>query len=183
MAPKQTRRGFVGMVATAVATTGCIGGDSADYEPIALDDGSVCDYCGMVIEDHPGPVGLTFYSDALDSDGPARFCSVLDMYQHEYEEVADPTVEARFVTDYSAVDYEIDDESYISAHLAAEDFASVGSVVYAVETGIRGAMGPAMVSFSSTQDAESFAQERGGDTVQPDAVTQQTVEALSSMGE
>lgn len=181
---RTTRRRF--LVASAIVASGCLGGTRTDQEPVGLDDGSTCDLCGMVIEDNPGPVAQTFYAGDIPAgrDGPAKFCSVSDMYKYHYEEVEDNNddvvpVVARFVTDYSSVDYTVDDEGYISSHPEREAFAHTEEVLYAVDTGVLGAKGPALVPFSSTDEAETFAEERGGETLQPGSVTEEILAAVT----
>jgi nitrous oxide reductase accessory protein NosL len=170
-----TRRGFVAV--SAVVLSGCLGGTGTDHEPVGLDDGSTCDACGMVIQDHPGPVAQTFYEGDFPEgrDGPAKFCSVSDMYKYHYEEVADRdiSIAAQFVTDYSSVDYTVNEDSYISSHPEREAFAHTDDVLYAVGTGVLGAMGPAIVPFSSTDEAGQFAEERDGETLQPGSMNAQ----------
>lgn len=185
-----TRRGFLATSALSVASvsavSGCLGGTRTEHEPVGLDDGSTCDMCGMVIEDHPGPVAQTFYAGDVpdDSDEPAKFCSVSDMYRYHFEEVQGSNddvvpVIARFVTDYSSVDYTVDDEGYISSHPEREAFAHTDDVLYAVDTGVLGAMGSALVPFSSTDEATEFAEERGGETLQPGSVTADILDAVT----
>ena len=178
---KTTRRGFIAV--SAVVVSGCLGGTRTEHEPVGLDDGSTCDMCGMVIQEHPGPVAQTFYAGDVPEgrDGPAKFCSVSDMYRYHYEEVADRDIPiaAQFVTDYSSVEYTVNDEGYISSHPEREAFAHVNDVLYAVATGVLGAMGPAILPFSSTDEASQFAEERGGDTLQPGSMNAQILAQLT----
>ena len=182
---KRTRRGF--LLASAVVASGCLGGTRKDVDPVGLDDGSTCDECGMVIENQPGPAAQTFYAGDVPEgrEGPAKFCSVSDMYRYHYGVVKEGSddvvpVVARFVTDYSSVKYTVDDEGYISSHPESEAFAHTDDVLYAVDTGVLGAMGTALVPFSSTDEASGFAEERGGETLQPGSVTEDILTAVTS---
>ncbi|MFP4188069.1 MAG: nitrous oxide reductase accessory protein NosL [Halobacteriales archaeon] len=181
----ETRRGF--LAATAALATGCLGGGTDELpQPISLDTGRSCDECGMVIRDHPGPVGQTYYSDntpeGRDDGEPACFCSTVclfDFYYERDEQGWEPLV--HYVTDYSSVDYEVRREGssdYISAHLNAEDFAEANRTTLVVDSDVLGAMGPSLIPFTDGEDATGFREEYGGDTVGFGDVTERIVDSL-----
>lgn len=158
---------------------GCTGGDSdaTAPDPIALSGGLQCDVCGMVIGMHPGPSGQLFYRDQTPEghENPARFDSMKSCffpYKFEHERL-DWAVAAAYVTDYSAVEYELEREggtTYISSHVAEDAFARATDVVYVVGSEVEGAMGPDFLPFSDRADAEAFASEHGGELVEYDDV-------------
>lgn len=168
------------LAATAlVALAGCMGDDEEAVEipdPVSLNERQVCDSCGMVIADHPGPDGEIYYREGRpeDRDGPAWFCSIDCMNSYNSEKVRlgwEPIVS--YTTDYSAVDYEIvkqGGDTYISSHPEQEAFADVEDLAYVVDTAIEGAMGATPVPFSTRDEAEAFADEHDGSVVEWDAV-------------
>ncbi|AEH36398.1 nitrous oxide reductase accessory protein NosL [Halopiger xanaduensis] len=168
------RRILAGVGLAAVGgLAGCLAGGSGDEsaepaEPIALTDGQACDACGMTVADHYGPAGQLFYADGYpeDRDGPARFDSVHELVAaHAAQARRGRELRAAFVTDYSSVDYDLDERegtTYISSHVRAEDFTDATAASFVVDGGIEGAMGEDVVPFSSTDDAEAFAAEHGG---------------------
>jgi len=163
-----------GASAAAVALAGCssFGGGSAP-EPIALDAGQACDDCGMVIRNHPGPVGQVFFADNAPEghDNPAHFDALKQcMFPYRLErESRGWTTVAQYVTDYSGVDYTVTTEggdSYVSSHVEAGAFAPAEDLYYVVESEVRGAMGPDFVPFSAEADATAFAEAYGGEVVE-----------------
>ncbi|ELY91742.1 NosL family protein [Natrialba hulunbeirensis JCM 10989] len=157
------------MVATGLG--GCLDEDDTDLEPAtptALDDGETCDACGMVIADHYGPAGQLFYaaSDA-DSDGPAQFDSLTELLTyHEARSDQGWELRAVFVTDYSSVDYQLEDRNetpHISSHVAEETFADATGLSYVVGSDVMGAMGEEVLPFSARDDATVFADKYDGE--------------------
>lgn len=174
------------MAATAALTaTGCIG-DGEAPAPIALDAGQACDVCGMIIRDHPGPVGQTYYQENVpegrQDDKPAWFCSTQCLFDFYYEKRdAGWTPLVHYVTDYSAVEYEVMERGgtlFLSSHLSADAFAEGESTTLVVDSDAVGAMGPSLVPFTDSGDAETFQNEYGGDIVGFGEVNQQLVDSL-----
>lgn len=155
----------VGAVA-ATALAGCLEGDedgsAAPAEPVDL-HGQPCDACGMVIGDHYGPAGQLFYADA---DGPLVFDSVAELLEvYGARDSGSDELRGVFVTDYSGVDYEVDERdgtAYISSHVAADDVADATELRFVADSGVQGAMGPAIVPFSEAGDADAFVADHGG---------------------
>lgn len=187
-----TRRAVLATVAVGGvgSVAGCLGGGGERPDPIALEDGQECDNCGMRIEMHPGPVGETFYGDDAPptlpedrEDGIAWFCSSTCMYNYglENEERGHEPI-VSYGTDYSGVEYQLTEEggaTVISAHLEAEAFADVTELVFVVNSDVEGAMGASMIGFTDEGDAESFADEHGGELLGDDDITR---EVLSGLG-
>ncbi|SDQ20848.1 nitrous oxide reductase accessory protein NosL [Natronobacterium texcoconense] len=166
------RRVLSGAIAVAgTGLAGCLEDDAADEppaEPVALTDGQSCDVCGMVIEDHYGPAGQLFYADGNpdERDGPAWFDSVAELVVYHEERVGlGWELREGFVTDYSSVDYDLEERdgtTYISSHVAADDFADATELHYVVDSDVEGAMGEDLLPFSTADDAAAFADEHGG---------------------
>ncbi|WP_290810531.1 nitrous oxide reductase accessory protein NosL [Halovivax sp.] len=165
---EQPRRAVLATIAAALLA-GCLsenGGPAAAPDPVTIDEDAQCDYCGMVVANHPGTNAQLFYDGdrSEDRDGPARFCSLPCAHKfHVERDRLGWELLARYVTDYSVADYELaDDASSVSSHLEAETFAAAEDLTYVVETGIEGAMGPEYVPFSDADEAAAFAAEHDG---------------------
>jgi nitrous oxide reductase accessory protein NosL len=170
------------------AIAGCLGDEAPTTteppDPIALGHGKACDACGMLIVDHGGPNGQVFYvgDHPQGRDGPAWYDSLTELVTDRASAIdrgREPV--ATYVTDYAAVEYEITEaggDRVISSHVAAESFVDWEDAVYAVETGVVGAMGPDVIPFTDPAAAESFVGAEGGRVVEPDAVTVELVSSL-----
>lgn len=183
-----TRRHLLAVGATGVftAAAGCLGGDEDVPDPIALDGGQACDNCDMQIQTHPGPVGQAFYLEDTPADdredGITHFCSswCTYMYVREYEQQEyEPA--GIYITDYSEIAYDLSEDAgatVISAHLGAEAFARADELTFTVNSDIEGAMGPSLIGFSDSDDADSFQDEHGGMNLEHDDITLETVGSL-----
>jgi len=182
--PHLTRRTVTKSAAavTVAALAGCTGEETPD--PVSIESGDECDECGMVITDHPGPVGETYFEENSPADGdePAQFCSASCAYRYtiDRENEGWNTV-AMFLTDYSSVDYEVSgsETKVISAHFEAAAFAATDALEIVVDSEVEGAMGPSLIPFSETDDAEAFGDEYGGQQM---AATDVTDETLAGIG-
>lgn len=175
-----TRRQLLAGTATLLALAGCqSGGDTR--EPVTIDEGDNCVQCGMVISDHPGPVGQTYYRDNTPTgqDEPARFCSTTCTYRHRFaKEQQGWTPAATFLTDYSAVDYDVRTDggaTVLTHHLDASSFGATSGLTVVANSDVQGAMGTAIVPFSDSADAESFAEEYGGQTLPAEDIQRELV--------
>lgn len=181
------RRLLLASVGTAtVSAAGCLGGSGGSDPPdaVTVPEGATCDVCGMVIRQHPGPTAEIFYRDRDPNghDNPARFDSVWEAYQYEFEkDDADWEDVGFYVTDYSAVTYETStdgSDTLISRHYEAPSFAAVSDVVYVVDSEVKGTMGRDLLGFSDRSDAEAFQSEWGGSITSHDGVTPEIVAGL-----
>lgn len=163
---------------TAASVAGCLGTDDAAPAPVAVSDAAACDECGMVISKHPGPNGEIYWEETRPErhDAPFRFDSLKQCFFPHYFEGRDAgrSLDAAYVTDYSAVDYSVqsqDGASYVTSHTDADAFADATELQYVVESDVEGAMGPDFVPFSEASDAEAFADEYGGTVVAFDEIS------------
>ncbi|MEZ3145643.1 nitrous oxide reductase accessory protein NosL [Halobaculum sp. MBLA0143] len=171
----RTRREFLyGSVVAGVAVTGCLGRETAPG-PVAAAGDTQCAQCGMVAADQPGPAGQTVYGG---DDEPTEFCSAVCTYRHRFRQAeTDPRV--TYLTDYSTVDYEVSGSPpVVSAHLDPAAFADANDLSLVVDAEVEGAMGPALVPFSATDDAEAFVNSHGGEVIDTGDVTRTLVSNL-----
>lgn len=181
-----SRRQFltgIGVAATMVGA-GCIGDDdAAEIEPISLDGERACDQCGMVIEDHPGPVGqLHFTDDDPEGGRPGQFCSATCMYTYRFDAAdAGREVVIAFLTDYSRVDYDTfteGDDTLFSSHVEADGFAPLSDLTVIARSDVVGAMGPELIPFSDDDDVAAAIDTYGGEALAATDVDRATIEAM-----
>jgi len=164
-------------------------------DPVDLSGGAFDYQGGMEIGRHGGPNGQVFYSDNRPEtphdpgthpearEDLAWFHTlVFGLFPYHFERLDrgwDPA--AVYVTDYSAVDWQLiarGDTASMPSPMAADTFGDATELTYVVESSVRGGMGPALIPFSDSDEAESFAAENGGRTVGYDAITRQMVDSL-----
>lgn len=173
--PRLGRRAVLvgGAALGSVALAGCLGGpNTATPEPVTLSSDAACDNCGMIIAKHPGPNGQLFYEDNEPDGHPAPYqydslkkCFFPDLLEAQQ---LGWSATAKFVTDYSNVDYTLQQEgdtTYISSHLEPESYGNAEAMTYVVGSDLEGAMGPDFYPFSNQDDAQAIADEYGGQLV------------------
>ena len=184
--PRSTgrRRLLVGVGAgLSLAAAGCLGDEGASITPISLDGERACDQCGMIIEDHPGPVGqIHFEDDEPEGGRPGQFCSSVCMYTYRFDaEDAGRTVLAAFLTDYSLVDQEVfreGSDTMFSSHVGSEAFSRTTDLTVVARSEVVGAMGPELIPFSDDDDVDAFVDEYGGEPMPAEDVERSPLEAL-----
>ncbi|WP_324761068.1 nitrous oxide reductase accessory protein NosL [Haloarcula montana] len=175
-----TRRDVLTGTAALLTLAGCqSGGEPSAPVTIAADEN--CDQCGMVISEHPGPVGETYYRNNTPTrhGEPARFCSTICTYRHRFaKEQEGWTPATTFLTDYSAVDYEVRTDggaTVLTRHLDASAFAASTELTVVANSDVESAMGTAIVPFGDEGDAESFTEEYGGQTLPAEDIQRELV--------
>lgn len=185
MSRRRLTSGLVGGIAVALA--GCLGGDNAgdttDISPVTLDGERACDECGMVIEDHPGPVGQVHFADDEPEGGrPAQFCSTTCTYTYRFDtEEAGRDPLATFLTDYSLVEQEVFEagsDTMFSSHVERGAFSSTTELTVVARSEVAGAMGPELIPFSDGDDVDAFIAEFGGDPRDAEEIDRATLDAL-----
>lgn len=182
---RRVLRGSGAVAATALA--GCLdfgdGGDGGDApDPVAIPEDATCASCGMVISQHPGPSAQIFYEEEspAGNENPVFFDSTWEAFQFDFEH-SGLSREAFYVTDYSAVDYEIRTDAgqqIISRHTAADSFVDAHEVTFVIGSAVVGTMGKDLLGFSDAGDAEAFREDYGGDLGEFDDVTPEVVSSL-----
>ena len=183
-----TRRAILaGGVTLAAGVAGCLGSDGAAApDPVSLTESDQCEVCGMIIPNHPGPSAEIFYEDHTPSGhaNPARFDSTWEAFQYDFERQNEGwSRQAFYVTDYSAVDYELitdAGDTLITTHTQADAFVAAEDVTFVAGSAVKGAMGRDLIGFSTEADAESLQAEYGGSLVTFDAVTESTIAELAN---
>jgi copper chaperone NosL len=137
-----------------------------------------------VIPNHPGPTSEIFYADEEPNGhpNPARFDSTWEAFQFDFERQNEGwSREAFYVTDYSAVDYEVFEDggdTLVTTHPDSEAFADAEDVTFVVGSEVVGAMGRDLLAFGDEADAEAFQSEYGGDLATFGDVTESMVASL-----
>ncbi len=184
-----SRRGLTTGLAggLVVVLSGCLGGDEAGetegISPIDLDGERACDQCGMIVEDHPGPVGQIHFADDEPEGGRlGQFCSSTCTYTYRFDAEdagRDPLVV--FITDYSLVEqetFETGSDTMFSSHVDREAFSSTTELTVVARSEVTGAMGPDLIPFSDGDDVDAFIEEYGGDPRDAEDVDRATLDAL-----
>ncbi|WP_135662591.1 nitrous oxide reductase accessory protein NosL [Halorhabdus rudnickae] len=180
-----TRRRLLGAVGTGalLGLAGCLGTETPD--PVTLTDSDACDVCRMIIPHHPGPSAEVFYrnKDPSDHENPARFDSTWEAFQYDFERRDRGwTRSAFYVTDYSAVDYEVLTDGgrpLISTHPEASAFVLASDVTFVVASSVEGAMGRDLIGFGDEADARMFRDDYGGELAAFGEVTRSMIAELS----
>lgn len=135
-------------------------------EPVIIQNGEECDLCGMYINRFPGPKGQVFERGGLPAK---RFCSTRDMFAYALQPEHQHRIEHIYVHDVATAAWgEQEKAQYIDAKTA----------IYVSGHRLKGAMGPALASFSKQADAEKFAAEFGGELLKFSDID---IDALSQM--
>ena len=135
-------------------------------DPVIIQNGEECDLCGMYINRFPGPKGQVFERGGLPAK---RFCSTRDMFAYALQPEHQHRIEHIYVHDVATAAWnEQEKAQYIDAKTA----------IYVSGHRLKGAMGPALASFSKQADAEQFAAEFGGELLKFSDID---IDALSQM--
>lgn len=179
-----SRRQFIAASGSGcvLLTSGCLGarfGGSNPSEgrprpdPIDLSGGKADDYGGMKIGEHFGPNGQIFYEERSPEgrENPAWFHTLArSLFPYHFErERRGWNARAIYVTDYSRVDYDLEEgggQTFISTHTAAESFSGAQDVRYVAGSDVLGGMGADLIPFSDDSDLDQFREAHGGNVVE-----------------
>ncbi len=197
-----SRRHAVHAIGTGVAMglAGCLGNSAESVpNPVDLSEQKTDYQGGMVIGDHGGPNGQIFYADAEPEprQGPAEdtedtahlawFHTLAHgLFPYHFDMVDDGAeATAIYVTDYSRINWGIPEgteRKKMPAPTAPDTFADATNLTYAVETDVMGGMGPDLLPFSDSDEAETFANNHGGRTLGYDDIDRSLVEGIQMIG-
>ncbi len=111
-------------------------------------DDAVCALDGMSLKDYPGPKAqIVFKGGRIDF-----FCSLSELFEVLFSEDGQHGIGASYVQDMGKADWNTPRGHWIDARNA----------FYVIDSRAQGAMGPAIGSFASQQDAQAFAAREGG---------------------
>jgi nitrous oxide reductase accessory protein NosL len=136
----------------------------------------------MRIGMHGGPNGQIFYAEqdpepmgdggtAADGpDGVAWFHTLVrGLFPYHFRRVDRGwTADVIYITDYSAVDWELferEGDRYMPSPTDPETFGDATELTYVAESSVLGGMGPDLIPFSADRDADAFIDDHGGRTV------------------
>ena len=178
----------IGSAVTGLA--GCLGDASEETPPDPVDlEGKFDTDHGMEIGPHGGANGQIFYRDAdpRDEGNPAWFHTLVhSLFPYHFDRLDrgwEPVVV--YVTDFSRVEYRVrrrDGALRMPSPTAPETFADATDLVYVAESDVMGGMGPALHPFSDADDARSFVDSHGGQTVTFDEIDRALIEAIRQRG-
>jgi copper chaperone NosL len=128
-------------------------------QAVALEPGTdtACALDGMLLKDFPGPKAQIHYAEGK----PDFFCDLMELFSAVLAPEQKRPVAALFVQDMGKTDWDHPSANWIDAKTA----------VYVTGSKKRGSMGPTFGSFSSTQDAETFAKKEGGKVLRFEQIT------------
>lgn len=112
---------------------------------------TVCSLDGMVLRDHPGPKAQMQYAEGT----PEFFCDLMELFATVLTPEQKRGVASIHVQDMGKTAWENPQGNWIDARTA----------IYVIGSKKNGSMGPALGSFSSMQDAETFVKNEGGKIV------------------
>ena len=152
----------------------------------------------MVIGDHGGPNGQVFYADTEPDprQGPVQgpkgtenlawFHTLAHGLFPYHFHMVDNGAEATtiYVTDYSRVDWELPEEAErktMPAPTAPGSFADATRLTYVVESAVMGGMGPDLMPFSETNEAERFAETHSGQTIEYGDINRTLIEGIQML--
>ncbi|MGS0682175.1 nitrous oxide reductase accessory protein NosL [Shewanella sp. 125m-7] len=124
--------------------------DAKQYTAEAIHEHDRCHLCGMMITKYPGPKGQVHLKGQTVVP---KFCSTRDMFNFALQPENKRQIEALFVHDVGATDWE---------HPTDDAFIDGKTAWYVYGTSKKAVMGPAVASFKNQDDAVKFAQEFGG---------------------
>ncbi|MEF8813658.1 MAG: nitrous oxide reductase accessory protein NosL [Halovenus sp.] len=185
------RRSFLrtSVAAASVGSlAGCLGGDSEESgpEPVDLSGGKFDDDHGMEIGPHGGANGQIFYEEQTPPDregGPFWFHTlVFSLFPFHFDR-RDRGWEADviYVTDFSAIDWTVQERDRgptMPSPTAPETFAAATDLTYVAESSVMGGMGPGLHPFSDGDEAASFVDDHGGETLAFGTIDRALVETL-----
>jgi len=167
----------------SLAAAGCLGDESASITPVSLDGERACDQCGMIIADHPGPVGqIHFEDDEPEGGRPGQFCSStlhvhLPVRRRGRGTNRPGGVPHRLLARRSG-GVSGGSDTMFSSHVEREAFSRMIDLTVVARSEVVGAMGPELISFGEEEDVESFVEEYGGEPMAAEDVDRGTLEAL-----
>lgn len=149
---KQTGLNWLLALAAAVLLTACSDEPKKEIntDPVAFHSGDECHVCGMLITEWPGSKGQSINTQNGETH---KFCSTVDMFSWLLQP-ENKTLQAKiYVHDMAKTHWDQPDDEHLMD--AREAWYVVGS-------GLMGAMGPSIATYSDRAAADKLAEETGG---------------------
>jgi len=151
--------------------TGCFKGEKKEqvtHTAIAIESSDECHLCGMLITRFDGPKGELFRNEVSEEEAKKarKFCSTRDMFSYYLDPEHTRNVTTILVHDMSKSPWDTPNDDY---------FINAKTAWFVSGSSKKGAMGKTLASFSSKQDAETFAKEFGGTVLSFDDITLSTL--------
>lgn len=153
-----TRRHCLACAAALPLFAACGVKHGAAALPLDFDRSTSCELDGMLLADYPGPKAQIHYTNLAR---PHFFCDTVEMFALLLQPEQVRQVRAVFTQDMARADWDLPRGYWIDARQA----------IYVRGSRRRGAMGPTLASFLSTDDAHHFARQWGGEVLAYAAVT------------
>ncbi|SFY19521.1 MULTISPECIES: nitrous oxide reductase accessory protein NosL [unclassified Pseudomonas] len=156
-------------IVVCLALAGCekAAAPSSSEATLAFHPGDECHVCGMVITDFPGPKGA-----AVGAGGVKKFCSPAEMLGWWLQPENHRADVKLYVHDMGRGHWDAPDD----AHLI-----DARTAWFVVGTGLKGAMGVVLASFSDAQAARKLASETGGRVLRLEDIDQELLGQASAM--
>lgn len=136
-------------------------------KPEPIQNGIECDLCGMYINRFPGPKAQVFERGGQRAK---RFCSTRDMFAYALQPEHQHRIEHIYVHDVATAPWK-DQET--------ADYIDAKTAIFVSGHKLKGAMGPALASFSKQSDAEKFIAEHGGSLLTYKDITTEELNKMS----
>lgn len=143
--------------------------DSAVRAPEAFHKHDECHVCGMLIVRFPGPKGQAFLRNQAT---PLKFCSTRDLFAWLLQPETAAVVREIYVHDMALSQWEATTDNHL---------IDARTAWYVVGQRRRGAMGPTLASFASSEDAQAFARRYGGRPLRFQDITVEVMQSLQQL--
>ena len=139
-------------------------------DPVAFHSGDECHVCGMLITEWPGSKGQSIN---IQNGETHKFCSTVDMFSWLLQP-ENKTLQAKIYVHDMAKTYwdQPEDEHLMDAREAW----------YVVGSGLMGAMGPSIASYSDRAAADQLAEETGGRVMAFDQIGLEVLQEIARAG-
>lgn len=160
---------FLAAMWVCLAMVGCekVSSSTGTEAALAFHPNDECHVCGMVITDFPGPKGA-----AVGAGGMKKFCSPAEMLGWWLQPENHRADVKLYVHDMGQSHWNAPDD----AHLI-----DARTAWFVVGTGLKGAMGVVLASFSDAQAARKLASDTGGRVLRLEEIDQKVLGQASAM--
>lgn len=169
---KQTGLGWLLAMAAALLLAGCSDETKQEIntDPVTFQAGDECHVCGMLITEWPGAKGQSINRQNGETH---KFCSTVDMFSWLLQP-ENKTLQAKiYVHDMAKTHWD---------HPEDEHLMDAREAWYVIGSGLIGAMGPSLVSYSDRAVAEQLAAQSGGRVLTFDEIDLAVLQEIAREG-